>query len=344
MYKKLFLTTFIYTLSLLSFNFIEDIEHSFIKLENEKLLFNNEELIPPFSTNTLNYHLPSLSALNDNIISVGNQKKKFKLSKINPEEILKIKINNKIYKLHLYPKEMPQYYFFKLTTIQNPKHILLTQFEGTCKYPSYGFIINELGDLLYYRNSSIYQKCVSDFKKINLPNGKKYYSLMQQTEKMPPWSYWTGNLEIFDTSFNKKKTLRLLETDKHPALGIENHESIILDDNHYILTSYHTKEIFHPENNTPLFIAEPVIQEVKDGKILLDWVASDYDELFLSYKGAEHFKDEKALDYLHLNSVAIDPTDNNLVISFASISQLVKINRETGDIIWRMGGGGGQRL
>ena len=41
---------------------------------------------------------------------------------------------------------------------------------------------------------------------------------------------------------------------------------------------------------------------------------------------------------MHINSVFIDPRDNNLICSFRNTDQVLKIHRTTGDIVWRLGG------
>lgn len=43
------------------------------------------------------------------------------------------------------------------------------------------------------------------------------------------------------------------------------------------------------------------------------------------------------IDYVHMNSIAID-YDNNIIISSRHLSEVTKINRETGEIMWRLGG------
>ena len=39
-----------------------------------------------------------------------------------------------------------------------------------------------------------------------------------------------------------------------------------------------------------------------------------------------------------MNAVSIDPTDNNLLVSLRTTSEIVKINRQTGEVMWRLGG------
>jgi hypothetical protein len=44
-----------------------------------------------------------------------------------------------------------------------------------------------------------------------------------------------------------------------------------------------------------------------------------------------------SIDYIHMNSIAID-YDGNIVISSRHLSEVTKINRKTGKIMWRLGG------
>ena len=44
------------------------------------------------------------------------------------------------------------------------------------------------------------------------------------------------------------------------------------------------------------------------------------------------------MDYVHVNSVAVDPKDNNLIVSMRNQYAVYKIDRETGAIIWILGG------
>ena len=39
-----------------------------------------------------------------------------------------------------------------------------------------------------------------------------------------------------------------------------------------------------------------------------------------------------------MNAMTIDPTDNNLLASLRTTSEIVKINRQTGEVMWRLGG------
>jgi len=302
-----------------------------------QIYFNNEELIPPFSKDVFNYRVTSVSTLRPNIIQVGNIKKEVNIGKIKNNLIFPIKINGQKIKLHLYPKEYGSFVMEKNPLLETNNKILITPFDPTCGSPVFKYIISENGDILYYRRSRIKQ-CASDFKQTKLLNGDKVYSYMIQERPVPPLHYLSGKLIVMDNHFNITNKLMIKETDKHPELYVENHDSLILNKNHYILSAYHETEIFHPETEEPTFVAQTVLQEIKDGKVIFDWVSSDYPHLYTYFKSPDNSRTYN--DYMHFNSIIVDPKDNNLIISCAGISSILKINRKTGDIMWTLGGPG----
>ena len=307
-----------------------------IKEKNSKLTVNNQDVIPPFDIKIKDYYLSNLTTLKPNIIQFGSQKKEFSLQNINRFDIIHIKIDNQTYNLHLYPGKMPEV-IPSLSNKAMDNYLLISPFDGRCSKGSYMYISNKKGQLKHYQKAPE-NKCFSDFKQTTLPNGEILYSVMQQEKEMPPFSYWFGSLLIFDNQFNLINKLKLKPTDKHPELDVENHDSLILDKNHYILTAYQKKEIIHPQTDEVIFIADTVIQEIKDGKVLFDWMGTDHPELYQLFKYPDPNLDKTVQDYLHFNSVIIDPKDNNLIVSFASIGTVVKIDRRSGKIIWKLGG------
>jgi hypothetical protein len=83
-------------------------------------------------------------------------------------------------------------------------------------------------------------------------------------------------------------------------------------------------------------LTEGVIQEIDvvTGKVLTEWRSSKYvglDESYLpSVKG-------DVADYFHLNSVGVD-TDGHLLVSARHTWAVYKLHRQTGAILWRLGG------
>ena len=299
------------------------------------LYINGEESIPAFEPNVMSYSPASWKVGYPNTIAFGKDVKTVQTNRLRKGDYIAIKIGNIKYKLKLFPKTMPSYKI--LENKSQPGVLLFTGMESSCRYPSYAYAINTSGKLLYYRRNSK-EKCLSDFKKTVLPDGTVLFSVMEQEFPPPPFKYWLGSLVIMDKYFNPLQRLQLLATDKHPTLGVENHDSLILGKDHFILSSYYHTETMVPGQEYPSRVAATVLQEIKDGKVLLDWKSTDYPQLYATCLGECSWQKVWYQDYLHFNSVVVDPNDNNLLLSFAGSSSIIKIDRHTGEILWTLGG------
>ena len=72
----------------------------------------------------------------------------------------------------------------------------------------------------------------------------------------------------------------------------------------------------------------------KDKNLIFEWRSWDH----FKFQDAEEIElTGKIIDYVHMNSIAID-YDNNYIISSRHLSEVTKIDRQTGEIIWRFGG------
>ncbi|OFX26593.1 MAG: hypothetical protein A2041_02525 [Bacteroidetes bacterium GWA2_31_9b] len=77
-----------------------------------------------------------------------------------------------------------------------------------------------------------------------------------------------------------------------------------------------------------------IIQEYDENKnLIFQWRSWDH------YKITDTYMDLTAqiIDYVHGNSIEID-TDSNIIFSARNMSEITKIDRITGEIIWRLGG------
>lgn len=209
--------------------------------KNVELLVNEETSIPPFSEQTIEYKPVSFSALTPNTISFGNTTKTVSVKKIKPDDFITLLIGAHTYRLILFPPEMPTYEITQNKT--DSGYLLLTPFEGSCQKPSYAYVIHTNGDLVYFRRNARDKRCVSDFKKTTLADGRIRYFLMEQEKALPPVGYWSGSLLIMDDQLKPLKRLRIYPTEKHPEIGVDNHDSLILDDDHFILTTYYHTDL-----------------------------------------------------------------------------------------------------
>jgi hypothetical protein len=81
-----------------------------------------------------------------------------------------------------------------------------------------------------------------------------------------------------------------------------------------------------------------IIQEldIETGEVLFEWHSLEHVDLEETYVTPEedHYP---GIDYFHLNSIDVDH-DDNLLISARETSAVYKIDRKTGEVIWRLGG------
>jgi arylsulfate sulfotransferase len=148
-----------------------------------------------------------------------------------------------------------------------------------------------------------------------------------------------SNLNIIDSV--KLQSFGNINTSVQDKVDV--HEFIFLEDRHYISETYYAET----PNNIPdslrpgagVRVASCIIQETKNGQVIFQWDGAQFPELFSASVENANFSDTTILhDYLHMNSICIDSLDNNLVVSFRNLNEIVKINRQTGQIMWRLGG------
>ncbi len=81
-------------------------------------------------------------------------------------------------------------------------------------------------------------------------------------------------------------------------------------------------------------VLESIIQEVdvKSGRLLFQWKSLDHIPVDESYQ-----RPALPMDYLHANAIDVMP-DGNLLVSGRCTWTLYKLDRKTGEVIWRLGG------
>jgi hypothetical protein len=117
------------------------------------------------------------------------------------------------------------------------------------------------------------------------------------------------------------------------------HEFRLLPNGHALLLSYDPQVVdmsqVVPGGDTAAVVTGLVIQEV-----------DPLDNVYFQWRSWDHFQITDAthldltaptIDYVHGNAIEID-TDGNLMISSRHLDEITKIDRETGDVLWRWGG------
>jgi hypothetical protein len=82
-----------------------------------------------------------------------------------------------------------------------------------------------------------------------------------------------------------------------------------------------------------------IVQEldIETGKVLFEWHSLEHVGLDETYGKPGEDKDYPGIDYFHLNSIDVDH-DDNLLVSARKTSAVYKIDRKSGEVIWRLGG------
>jgi hypothetical protein len=119
----------------------------------------------------------------------------------------------------------------------------------------------------------------------------------------------------------------------------DNHELIFLENGHALIMSYDDVPLdmseIVPGGNPNSMVTGLVIQELdNEKKVVFQWRSwEDIEITEATHENLTHGK----IDYVHGNSIEQD-YDGNLIVSLRHTDQIIKINRITGEIMWRLGG------
>ena len=119
---------------------------------------------------------------------------------------------------------------------------------------------------------------------------------------------------------------------------IDGHEFIIRENGNYLFMIYDPQPIDMSRivaGGRPTATVEGlIIQELDmDDNVVFEWRSWDHIPLSDTHVDLT----DGDIDYVHGNSIEVD-NDGHLLVSSRHLDEITKINRESGEIIWRMGG------
>lgn len=183
---------------------------------------------------------------------------------------------------------------------------------------SYNTILNNNGSFYWFQQ---YSAVTYDFKK--QPNGNL--------------TYYSGNPPRFielDAYYNIVHTYQCgngYTTDMHDLQLLPNGNAYIMayDPQHVDMS-----QIVSGGNPNATVIGL-IIQEIdQQNNVLFQW--RSWDHMLITDAVRENLLDS-VIDYVHGNAIEVD-FDNNILLSSRHLDEITKINRSTGNIIWRFGG------
>ncbi len=120
------------------------------------------------------------------------------------------------------------------------------------------------------------------------------------------------------------------------------HDFQILSNNHSLVESYDAQFVNmqtltgDPNADTAATVFGAIVQELDSNKnVIFQW--RSWDHFLITDCTNDNPLTAPSIDYVHLNSVEQDH-DGNIIISSRHMEEVTKINRTTGEIMWRFGG------
>ncbi len=218
------------------------------------------------------------------------------------------------------PQDIPHYTLSKASPGSEEGYIFVAPFYWTkAKVGSYLLILNGQGQLIYYQ-SVANALDAWDFKV--QPNGLiSYYDQKDST-----FLLMNSHYQMVDTY------------EAGDGYEADLHDFQLLPNGNALLMVYDAETVDMSRivlgGKKDATVTGVVIQELDPSKnVIFEWRSWDHFSFFDSLSG---LMDQK-IDLVHGNSVALS-TDGNLLLSSRNLSEITKINLQTGDVIWRMGG------
>jgi hypothetical protein len=180
---------------------------------------------------------------------------------------------------------------------------------------------------------------------------KLYYVVLDNTGTNVLFASKTDTLSRFVTPqgfvavsdsgvFSLKDATRSI-VDNFTTLGytLDTHDIKLLPNGHALVFGREVRTIdlstVVPGGKTAASVTGNVIQEIDANKrLVFEWHTFDHIPITDSFYDLT----QQSIDYAHINAVTLDPTDNHLLASLRTTSEIVKINRQTGEVMWRLGG------
>lgn len=178
-------------------------------------------------------------------------------------------------------------------------------------------IVDNTGDLIYYKR---------------FPAGSRPFDFKVQPNGM--LSYFDpgeGGFVLLDSSYEPIRTIKAgngYPTDFHDLQLLPNGNALL------IIYFQRPQDLSSIGGRADAQVIDTIFQEVDpDGNVVFEWNSKDYFQITDTYQPIN----AAVVDYAHGNAIELDH-DGNWLVSNRHISEITKINRQTGDIIWRLGG------
>ena len=122
--------------------------------------------------------------------------------------------------------------------------------------------------------------------------------------------------------------------------SVDVHDLRVMPNGHYFILGKKLVDVdmskIVPNGDSNAVIIDMALQEIDStGNVVFQWSALDHYKI----TDADEYISltQHQIDFVHLNSIEID-TDGNILLSARNLDEITKIDHNTGNIIWRLGG------
>ena len=156
-------------------------------------------------------------------------------------------------------------------------------------------------------------------------------------------TYYDQNLSKFSAYNNSNEFMRYYDAQNGYSADI--HELILNEDGTYWLLAYDAQNVdmsqIYPGGCETAVVIGTIIQGIDgDDNVFFQWSSWDHFNITDADTGIVDLT-RCMIDYCHGNALAFDSV-GNVILSSRNMSEITKIDRQTGNIIWRLGGNNNQ--
>ena len=204
-----------------------------------------------------------------------------------------------------------------------PGYIFVTPEKGDAE-ESGSMILDDSGQVVWFRP-------------LQGPYGRAMNFKVQTYRGRPvlTWGETPNEYVIFDGAYREIAQVRAAS-----GYDGDHHEFLISPQDTALITIYNAVPWDLSSVGGPTYSVawQGIVQEldIETGEVLFEWYSLEHVGLEETYvkPWEDHYL---GIDYFHINSIDVDH-DNNLLISARQTSAVYKIDRTSGEVMWRLGG------
>jgi hypothetical protein len=210
---------------------------------------------------------------------------------------------------------------FTIDKVNNPDPGYLFLFarpQTPNKFPGYLTILDSYGTPVYYK----YIPYQSGTFGIQRDGRISYLRIDGQANE---FYLMNDNMEIIDST-----GMSTYELDSHDFIGMANGHFLMFGLDHRTMDMSQVLT----GGKVDATVSGTVIQELdENNNVVFEWNSFDHYQITDTYNDLT----ASSIDYVHPNSLEID-YDGNILLIARSMNEITKIDRQTGNMIWRLGG------